>query len=394
MANTKLIYMAEQFLYEMIKKDVQKWNEWRMDHNNFVNLNLSGTDFRKARLYHANFSGSINFSGALFQDAELGRADFRGARLGNINVDLEDKSYNHFQDLRYPPAIFTRANLQNANFFNTNLGGVHFENADLTNADLRKADLSRSNLRNACLVGADLSFSICNDTDFSNADLTNANLNMASFVGCRIDNALLTRCSVYGLSAWDVTGVPKDQSSLLITPPKQAAITVDDLQVAQFIYLLLNNQNIRKVIDTITSKAVLILGSFSDVRKNVLYNLQEELRNRNYLPILFDFTGPQNRDVTETVSTLAHLARFVIADLTDAKSVLQELSILVPGLPSLPVKPILLSTQKEPGMFDFFHRYPWVLDTYYYSDGNEVFASVDDKIIRPLEEKFFEMKPK
>ena len=35
---------------------------------------------------------------------------------------------------------------------------------------------------------------------------------------------------------------------------------LDNLKVAQFVYLLLNNAEIRDVIDTITSKVVLILG--------------------------------------------------------------------------------------------------------------------------------------
>jgi hypothetical protein len=75
--------------------------------------------------------------------------------------------------------------------------------------------------------------------------------------------------------------------------------------VAQFIYLLLHNQKIRDVIDTITSKAVLILGRFTDQRKAVLDALREELRKRNYLPILFDCSVPATRDITETVSLLA-----------------------------------------------------------------------------------------
>ena len=60
-------------------------------------------------------------------------------------------------------------------------------------------------------------------------------------------------------------------------------------QVAQFIYLLLHNDKIRQVIDTITSKAVLILGCFTDERKAVLDALREELRKFENLPILFDF---------------------------------------------------------------------------------------------------------
>ena len=66
-----------------------------------------------------------------------------------------------------------------------------------------------------------------------------------------------------------------NQSSLVITSPDEPVITVDDMQVAQFIYLLLNNENIRSFIDTITSKVVLILGRFSEQRKPILDAIRE-----------------------------------------------------------------------------------------------------------------------
>ena len=44
------------------------------------------------------------------------------------------------------------------------------------------------------------------------------------------------------------------------------------------------------------------------------------------------------------------MARFVIADISDAKSVLQELRAIVPDVPSVPVQAIILETQAEPGM--------------------------------------------
>jgi hypothetical protein len=112
-----------------------------------------------------------------------------------------------------------------------------------------------------------------------------------------------------------ITDTQTRQSNLIITPREEPEITVDTVIVAQFIYVLLGNRELRQVIDSITSKVVLILGRFTPERKVVLDAIREELRKRDYLPVLFDFEKPANRDLTETVSTLAHMARFVIADL-------------------------------------------------------------------------------
>lgn len=104
---------------------------------------------------------------------------------------------------------------------------------------------------------------------------------------------------------------------MVINAPLEPEITVDNIEVAQFIYLLLNNEKIRSVIDTITSKVVLILGRFTEERKAVLDALRDKLRTRELTPVLFDFTKPDSKDVTGTVETLARMARFIVADLTD-----------------------------------------------------------------------------
>ena len=149
-----------------------------------------------------------------------------------------------------------------------------------------------------------------------------------------------------------------------------SSITVPNIELAQFISLLVNNSKIRDIIDTITSKAVLILGRFSPERKSVLDSIKNELQEHDYLPILFDFDCPSSRDLTETVMTLASLAKFVIADLSSPKSIPQELKTIIPNFPSIPIQPIIHESQKEYGMFEHFKRFPWVLNQISYSENN------------------------
>ena len=196
----------------------------------------------------------------------------------------------------------------------------------------------------------------------------------------------LTGCRVYGISAWALKLERAKQQNLIITPKDEPDITVDNIEVAQFIYLMLCNQKIRDVIDTITSKAVLILGRFTDDRRKVLDALREELRKRNYLPILFDFSVPATRDITETVSLLARMARFIIADLTDPSSIPKELEAIVPHL-AVPVQPLLQGVSRPYAMFKDYWKYDWVLPVYWYEGLEPLLATLREKVIAPAEAK-------
>jgi hypothetical protein len=194
--------------------------------------------------------------------------------------------------------------------------------------------------------------------------------------------------SAWGLKLSDQTS----QQNLIITGPNEPEITVDNIEVAQFIYLLLHNQKIRDVIDTITSKVVLILGRFTKERRAVLDALRDELRMRDYLPILFDFEKPASRTTVEIITLLARMARFVIADISDAKSVLQELQAIVPELPSVPVQPVIIASQDEPGMFDFYRGFRSFLPVHRYDTPAQLLNRTQRSSDRALEAKVLELR--
>jgi hypothetical protein len=367
--------MANKEHLDVLKQGIDAWNTWRNQHSelrpDLSEADLSGANLRKANLSFADLTevglDDADLSGADFSDANLREAHLAGANLRGAN--------------------FSRTNLIKADLWRADLREADLRGAYPTEADLSEANLSGANLSEAELDGVDF-----REANLSRANLTRANLTRATLVKTNCSEAILTDCRVYGISAWNVQLDRAKQENLVITDDDEPTITVDNLKIAQFIYLLLNNAEIRDAIDTVAKKAVLILGRFTPPRKAVMDALREALRQHNYLPILFDFEKPTSRDLTETISTLAHLARFVIADITDAKSVPQELMAIVPTLPSLAVQPLLLASQHEYGMFEYFMRFPWVLPVYLYQDQTSLLASLNEHVITPAEQKAQELE--
>src|SRR5262249_22084235 len=142
-------------------------------------------------------------------------------------------------------------------------------------------------------------------------------------------SATITGCRIYGASAWNVTLVGTVQGNLVITKEGEPVVTVDDLEVGQFIYLLFNHEKLRDTINSVAERGVLLLGRFGGGGLEVLRAVAAELRKAKYLPIIFDFDRPRDRNYTETVKTLVGLSRFVIVDMS-GPSVPQELYATVP----------------------------------------------------------------
>jgi hypothetical protein len=84
------------------------------------------------------------------------------------------------------------------------------------------------------------------------------------------------------------------QQNLVITHGNEPVITVDNIKVAQFIYLLLDNKEIRDVIDTIGRKLVLIA-------KNGHKRAQKKAKRRSWVRLA---ARPGKREITSDDSAL------------------------------------------------------------------------------------------
>jgi hypothetical protein len=349
--------MANEEHLKMLKQGVEHWNKWRLENAirpdlsgaDLIGADLIGTDLIAAYLSFADLTGA-NLSGVKLIDANLIGANLSGAYLSG-------------------------ADLIGANLSSAYLSGANLSGAYLSGAYLGGAYLSGANLRSANLRGANLSGAYLSGANLTSADLTDADLSGTRLVETDFTNATITGCRTYGASAWNVTLVGTVQHNLVITKQGEPVVTVDDLEVGQFIYLILNNTKIRNVIDTITSKGVLILGRFSDPqRKSVLDGLREGLRNFDLLPIVFDFDRPTDKDYTETVQTLAGMSMFVIADLTSPKSTPLELEATVKQfkIPYIPIIDISVDPRPFAMLVDSQQSFHWVLPTLKYESKEDL----------------------
>ncbi len=344
---------------------VKEWNAWR-EENPGEFVDLSEADLAEAKLTKANLIG-----------AHLFEADFRGTDLFEANL--------------------YKANLTEANLFTANLGGSLLTEANLfkavllmanlVTANLFKVNLIEANLYKANLVNANLS-----GAKLSGANLVNTNLRKANLVRTNLSEATLADCKVFGLSAWKVNLEGVKSSNLRITPESEPDVKVDDLMVAQFVYLLLHNPDRRPVIDTSGEKGVLILGRFTEERTAVLAAIRIKLRELEFVPMMFEFKNPTQRDFTETIQTLAGLSRFIIADITNPRSSPLELQASMPDY-MVPFVPIIQEGEEPLSMFrDIKQKYgEWVLDLLEYDNPTNLANRLEKAVVSPALKKSKEL---
>lgn len=426
--------MANQEQLEILKQGVEVWNKWRMNDPFTKNPDLAGS-FSEAK---TETTPRNNFG-----HIDLSKADLKGVNLQGVNLDRAnlfgtDLSDTNLNDSNLCEANLSYAKLSNAKLKSANLKRAKLIRANLTEADLRKAQISESDLREAILCKADLSkadlvdatlvkvnlsdvnlegvdFSGANlmaanliranlaraklittnliGADLTEASLIGADLGGASLIRAKVTNAKVSKSKIYGVNIWDLDGDFGEQQDLIISHGNKALITIDNIKIAQFIYLILNNEEIRGAINTLTSKSVLILGRFAlPERKSIIDALRNKLREYDLLPIVFDFERPTDKDFTETIKTLAGLSYFVIADVTNPKSSPLELQATVPDY-QIPFVPIIQDGESPFAMMvDLQKKYDWVLKTITYDSMETLMKVLKPLIIDPAMEKRRELR--
>lgn len=384
--------MSSESHVGLLENGPRFWNEWRAANPQLRPI-LRGAELGQADLRGLNLAYLGGFGGGV---------DLRNASLTNANLQGVDLSCADLGGAR-----LTGANLSGAKLGGTDLSGAVLCNADLSNTtlgDFAGADLRSVRLRGARAASVDGSYADLSGADLSSASFTHVDLQNARLNCANVEGATFSECRVFGAAVWGLRGTPATQRGLFVSPitadlrpPTHwerydqqeqygSALTVDSIELAPLVFSLVERARIADLVNTLTSKVILILGRFAEPRMTILQTIREQLAKRLYVPVVFDFAAPWHRDLTETISTLAHLSRCVVADLTDAKSVPQELGRIVPFLPSVPVIPLLQGAESEPyAMFEHFTRYPWVLNMVRYTDADDLVARLDEGVVQPAE---------
>lgn len=133
------------------------------------------------------------------------------------------------------------------------------------------------------------------------------------------------------------------------TVRKAHAVTIDQsLEMARE----MDGLNFGEIMSRLAERRVLILGRFTPRRLAVLKAIAAHLKENKkfkgkYEPQIFVFAKPKQRSLVESIVGFAAFSRFVIADLSEPKSIPQELEAIAPRFRSVPIVPIIVRTGKS-----------------------------------------------
>ncbi len=409
--------MANAGHIDIVRDRIDHWNDWRRKNTkvvpDFAGADLSEIDLAGANLAKADFTGAklagaklagANLSRAKFFKADLSQADLSRATLFKANLSQSDLAGANLDGADLSGAFLVRANLSGASLLGTVLQGASLGQASLFRAKLGKAvlrqasffkaDLSEADLGEADLEGANLQEAVLERTNLRRARLANANLCFATLLKTNLEGAVLDNCAVYGTSLWDVNLADSSQRDLDIMPAQQPVLSVDSLQTAQLVGMLLHHEKARYEVFSITLNTVLVIGRFPPERRPVLEAVKEALRREDFAPLVLDFHLPGSGDKNEIVKTLGRMSRFVIADLTGDKRIADTLDAVVHFLPSIPIQPVGQAGREQGLGSGHFQKYRWVLPFWRFADETDLAARIGREVVAPAEQKAAEIRQK
>jgi len=119
-----------------------------------------------------------------------------------------------------------------------------------------------------------------------------------------------------------------------------------------------------------------------------------EKHSNRYIPELFTFRKPDSRDLIEAIIGFAALSRFVIADLSEPKSVQSELEPIVRYFQSVPVVPVINRTGKEYATLSSLLRFANVVKpTVRYRNLDDLREKLQEEVVPLAEKKLLEVRP-
>jgi hypothetical protein len=158
----------------------------------------------------------------------------------------------------------------------------------------------------------------------------------------------------------------------------------------------IDGMNFGEIMSELTKRRVLVLGRFTGRRLSVLEVIKSHLKghDNHYLPELFTFAKPKSRDLVEAIIGFAALSRFVIADLSEPKSVQSELEAIAPHFQSVPIVALINRTGKEYATYESIKRRVNVVKpTIRYRDVDDLVEKLDTQVVPQAEAKLAEVRP-
>jgi uncharacterized protein YjbI with pentapeptide repeats len=347
----------------------------RIENESFERVDLTDRIFVDCSIRHTAFTRCA-MRRISFVNCRLEQCDFRGCDLSFAQFDQASSLLSAvFDEVEGTAGI-----LRDARFIGTRLADVNFgplvaERADFHRAKLESVTFSSTKLKWARFIASRM----------VGVNFLNANLQEAVFVRNQLTNCNLEEILVTGIAAWknEFDSLSFGQQYCVIDDRR--SLRIRDIETAQLIAQVREGK-FANAVNEMTRCAVLLLGRFEGERSRSLDAIKIELEARGYLPLIFDFTEPKGRTMTETVVLLAHMVKFIVADISEPRSVGHELRSIIPTL-GVPVVPVIFAGEKAFSMFGDYWRYDWVLDIVEYRDTEDLANKLGDRIIDPALQK-------